>query len=209
MRKKLLFLLLGLFTAHYGQAQFDVGLEAGITLANVDIQSQLGIDNNQTAQYYYAGLSPRYAFGPKVSVIAGVAYVAKGYRIDNGPAFGDSKFRYFYIDFSAEIEYKIHKTVGIGLGLYDGFKVGEAQKFGGDDWIDTKDFKSIENSDFGLIGALRVYYKKFYLNIRYALGLKDINNITYTDDNGQPIEVELRNRHFQIGIGYRFSVSEE
>lgn len=209
MRKTYPILFLVLFTAFYGQAQFDIGLEGGITLANVDIQSQLGIDNNQTVQYYYAGLSPRYAFGPKISVIAGVAYVAKGYRFENDPAFDDSKFRYSYVDFSAEIEYKVHKAVGIGVGIYDGFKVGEEQKVGGSKWMSTKDFESIKNADFGLVGALRVYYKKFFLKTSYTHGLKNINNINFTDDNGQPISIELYNRYFQIGIGYRFSVDEK
>ena len=64
--KRITFLtLLGLFTFTTLNAQFSIGLTGGLSFPNVKYDVNLdgfeGLDT-KTAQYYYFGVVPRYAF---------------------------------------------------------------------------------------------------------------------------------------------------
>ena len=94
------------------------------------------------------------------------------------------------------------KNLAVGFGINYGIKLLERSKID-DKWIEINKVKTIKNTDFGLTGKLKANYKNLFGFVRYNLGLGDINNVVYVDENGQPIEgVKQLNRNLQIGIGY-------
>ena len=204
MKLEINVLVFVLLFSQFANAQFSIGIEGGISLSNVRSEGIEEFDNKPIANYFF-GLAPQYSVNDKMSIKYNVLYSVKGYQVENGGGIGNSKFRYIYLVLSPQFEYRLHRLFGVSIGPYSGLKLEEEQKMPGSDWSSTKEFDIIKSTDYGIALSVNTYYNNLYFKLAYDFGVQDIVNITFTDNNGQPIEVENFTRSFQIGIGYLLS----
>ncbi len=208
MKRTLFLITLTFFFFTEINAQFSIGVSAGINLSNVKYDVNIGgyedIETN-CMQYYFFGVIPRYNFNSRLSVSSDIQYSLKGYKFKDGILFSGTKYQFIYLDVIPKVEYHILKWLAIGAGFNVGFTIDEKQKYSGQDWFSTKDIETIASTDFGLVGSIRGSFKNFFISVSYNHGLKDINNVIFTDDNGQPLDGNLYNRNFQINLGYFFA----
>jgi len=134
-----------------------------------------------------------------------IQYSLKGYDTDEQIFVAGSKSIFSYIDIIPEVEYAVLDFLALGLGVNYGIKVLEQHKIGNQDWFTSDEIETVSSTDFGLTGKLKVDFNKMFAFVRYNLGLMDIAEFYFTDDNGERIEdAEQLNRNLQVGIGYRF-----
>ena len=210
MKRTLLIVILALFGFNQINAQLSLGASGGLNFSNVKLEiKNEGFDalDIKCVQNYFFGIIPKYNFNPKLSVSTDIQYSLKGYMMDG--SFNDTQFKHVYIDLIPKAEYQILKWLALGLGLNIGFLVDEKIKYGDDDWHSTKDFGTIKSSDFGIVGSVRGSFKNFFIIVSYDYGLTNIVDISYTDANGQPLDVRQYNRNLQIGLGYFFEFKKE
>lgn len=207
MKNAFLVLLLVASTIQISYGQFSIGLEGGGVLSNVKYDGGYDFLQRSTSTNYFISLAPRHSFNKKLSFIADISYIQKGYKVDFRSTSDKSIYRLSYLNITPQIEYKAHKNLGIGLGFYGGSKLKEQLKFPDEDWSKTPGlFKSL---DVGLTGSIRGYYKNFYLKVTYEYGLQNITNAFFTDDTGTFIDTTIKNRSFQIGLGYLLNISSK
>ena len=102
------------------------------------------------------------------------------------------------------MEYRLIKPLGLLAGLNVGFHLSEFTKFGEDSWTETIN-SFISDDDLGFTAGTRIHLNKLHLTLRFNQGLKNINELTFTDVNGTPQEsITFKTQHYQIGIGYTF-----
>lgn len=193
---------LALATLESANGQINIHFSAGANNSNCKFENHAGI-SLKSNWGYFMGIAPGYQINDKIQFITDFQYSLKGYNSNQGNDFTGPEFRYSYIDIIPEIEYKIWNHVVLGAGINYSIKTEEKIKIGNEDWINTNDIKTIKSSDFGMTGKVKVFYKNIFGFIRYNLGLKNIANVTFTDDNGQDLDQGKQlNRNLQIGIGY-------
>ena len=95
---------------------------------------------------------------------------------------------------------------GVLTGVEPAFRVRQRVK--GDGNFEKIDIISFGNKfDIGLSGGIDYRMKNVSLSLRYTHGLRDIFDITFTDQNGEPLEdFEGKNyaRVYQFSIAYFF-----
>jgi hypothetical protein len=208
MKRRTLFFLLALSSLQPLWAQFSLGLEGGLNWSTVQYSGISGVDSKYSPGFW-AGVSPRYSFDETISIITDINYSQIGHQIENEPDIENSRFRDTYWQVSPQLEYKIFDFLGVAAGFYAGFKIDEEQKMPGEDWLSTKEFDLIKNEDYGLLLAVRSYYKGFFLKLAYEHGLQNINNVVITDENGQLIDAKTFNRNIQVGVGYLIPIEKK
>ena len=61
----------------------------------------------------------------------------------------------------------------------------------------------VKRFDFGLLGGVRAQFGDLSLFGRYNYGLSDVNNVTFTDQNGMDFGyINVRNTNIQLGLQY-------
>lgn len=207
--KKLLFLpLFFICSMSTSQAQFSLGVDAGLNYNNnkfsVVVASQPDAFETKAHVGYYVGLRPTYALSPKTNIGLGIQYSIKGYETQS--EIGTGKFRNYYIDLLPQVEFR---PIDL-LGFVGGFNIGYLGDTGiriNDKW--EKDILTVdifEKVDIGLLLGLKVYLQQFYLTAHYNHGLTNISAINYTDANGEDLDQSQYNRNLQIGLGYMFNL---
>jgi hypothetical protein len=188
-------------------AQFALGVGGGVNLSKalVDGWEEAGADQ---LVGFYISAQPRYVFARRWSAVMDLQYSRKGsFLTANGEETG---FRMDYIDIIPQIEHRIFEHVGLAVGSNFGFKVQEQVKLSDTDWEKPVTKLDIfKNFDFGLHFALRGYWKGFYANVGYNLGLTNAVDFTLTNAEGNDIEAEWFNSTIQLGLGYLIPVRTE
>ncbi len=186
-------------------AQVNLNFSAGINDANLKYK------NLENAAYtngsgYFIGIAPSYKFCEKVSFLVDFQYSNQNYYTGDINSITASGFKTSFINIMPEMEYQVHKKIALGVGVNYGLKLNEQTRIANGDWSKTRGFEQTKSTDFGLTGKLKVSHKKLFAFLRYNVGLKNITNLTFTNNNGQVIEdVQQLNRNLQVGIGYALS----
>ncbi len=183
-------------------AQFSLGIEAG---ANFSVVKFSGLDeaDPEFAFGMNAGIAPRYSFDDHISVLADISYSMKGYRL--AYALDDDvslNYRNTYLTLTPQLAYRITEFLGISAGPFLGIKLYEGTRLLDNDWVNTGDLELIESTDYGFMVALRAFLDRFYLKVAYEHGLQDIGNVSYTDIDGNSMDVKTYTRNIQVGLGY-------
>ncbi|MEM1323431.1 MAG: outer membrane beta-barrel protein [Bacteroidota bacterium] len=212
--KKLTLLLCSilLLSIHYSIAQTSIGIGGGANFSNVNIKDNWAELDPKTATYFYFGITPRFELNEQFAILADLEFSAKGFKTDNVMMFIGSqpvtaKSRISYLVVSPELEYRLHKNIGVALGGFFGLKTNEEQKFGDQDWISTSEFDTIKEVDYGLEGSIRVNVSSFFIKLAYSYGLRGVGDLIVTDEIGVPMgQLRLRTRTLQLGAGYLLSL---
>lgn len=189
--KKVLFSLSLLVVSYFSfsQAKVEVGLKAGANFSNNAYDINSGSVDTDAITAFHGGLYGLVKVGA-IGVQPEVLLSKQGSKINNGE---DVDLTYL------NIPVMIKFYLPLGLNLQAGPQFGVLTEdvkadIDGDDVVDT--FKS---SDFGLgFGAGIDAPFGLQANIRYIVGLSNISDIQ--DD---ALSTEIKNRTFQVSIGYR------
>ena len=201
------FLAFAISQSAYGQV--DLNFLAGINNSSCKFENFTGI-SPKSRWGYFIGVGTNYPISEKVQFLIDFQYSLKGYNLGNNNNLSASGFRYSYIDIIPEIEYKVLNYLVLGAGINYAIKLDEEQKFENKGWVSAKESEVIKSSDFGLTGKIKVFHRNIFGFIRYNLGLSDIADATFTDENGQEIEnAKQLNRNLQFGIGYKFNLRKK
>lgn len=201
----LLSFLLLFTTSESISAQFNLSVTGGINNSNYAYKNVENLSSeNKTG--YFLGVAPGYRFSEKFQLVVDFQYSIKGYNTGIDDPQLVSAFQFAYLDIIPEIEYRVFNNLAIGIGVNYGVKLNEQFRVQDNDWNDVSNrFELLKSVDFGLTGKVKANYKNLFGFIRYSLGLKDITDLVFTDENAQVIgDVELSSRVLQIGIGYTF-----
>lgn len=204
--KKLLFLALLLICSMSTiQAQFSLGLDVGLNYNHAKFSGINDFDTNvfdtKAHLAYYLGLRPTYALSSKVNIGLGLQYSVKGYESQSG--LYAPKVRNYYLDMLPQVEFRPINLFSLVGGVNIGYLAETSAKI--DEKWDKNYFlfDAYKKVDFGLLLGLKMYLKQFYVTAHYNHGVVDINEITFTDANGEDIGTSNQfNRNLQIGIGY-------
>jgi len=164
-------------------AQFAIGLKAGLNLSTVTTE---GISADPKIGYKI-GPTAEIGLGPNMAIQAGALLSLKGAK--------DSDANYlevpvcFAIKFPIAIDTKIYVNAGpyFGYGLFGKTKIISGEKF------DT--FDRIEKIDYGATIGAGMEVLKFNFGLNYDLGLADVNKTS---------GVTSKNGNFWISIGCKF-----
>jgi len=195
-------LLVGMTESVVGQMGMNVS--GGLNYSNCKF---VHVDRLSTSSRvgYFIGVAPSYRISKRIKVQTDIQYSLKGYDTNEQIFVSGSKSRFGYIDIIPEVEYAVLNFLSLGLGVNYGIKVLEQHKIGNQEWFTSDEIETVSSTDFGLTGKLKVDFNKMFAFVRYNLGLMDIAEFNFTDDNGERIEdAEQLNRNLQVGIGYRF-----
>ena len=150
---------------------------------------------------FYIGIIPTVSLSKKISFLAEVQYSEEGYSLSNIQSFKTRNIRARVLP---QIEYRLIKPIGLMAGLNFGLQLAELTKIDDGDWGNLG-LNSFPETDFGYTLGARLHLNKFHITARFNQGIKDINELTFTDMNGSPIgDVTLKSQHYQIGVGYTF-----
>lgn len=205
MKKTLL--LCALLTCALSQSvlgQASLSVSSGINYSTCAFTEVTDIMPSSRLGYFF-GIAPAYRINKRVQFLVDVQYSMKGYEIGPRDNQASLAFRFAYIDIIPEVDYRVLDFLSLGIGVNYGFKTQEQVKGGNGDWIDPPIFDLIKSRDWGMTGKIKVHHKNLFGFVRYNLGLKNITEVSYTDVNGEPLDVKQRNRNLQIGIGYTFA----
>jgi len=182
--------------------QISLNFSSGMNYSNCKFEEFEGISPKGRFGYFI-GIAPSFQINKKIQLQVDFLYSLKGYDtgIDNNPI--PSRNRYGYLDIIPEVEFDLLRYLVLGIGLNYGIKVNEQVKINNGDWSEPI-AESIRSTDFGLVCKLETNYKSFFAFARYNIGLINVTEFVFTDENGQVNDnAKQFNRNLQIGIGYK------
>ncbi len=187
--------------------QFSIGVSGGINYATTQFINLDEIAPSRTI-FYFAGITPEYKLNSKISILSDIQFSQKGYSDTTSLNPVKAKYRFTYIDFLPQIEYRIQNHIGIGIGCNLGIQINEELKPGDMDW-QAPFMKLTKSFDFGFVSSIKGYFNDFSLFIRYNYGLNNISNLVFTDINGNIESItKQHNNNIQIGAGYNFALGK-
>lgn len=204
-----------LFIAGFLSAQqFSLGVRAGYTLANFDINNTnapgifFNPDKKRSIGGLHIGLESRWKLDEHWAVQAGLQYNQKGYQSElswpSGPANARNIFHYLNIPVVGN--YLIWKGLSLQAGLEAGMLIDSRIKSGGEN-ISNKDLDIYSNLDLGFIAGLEYSIgKSFFLGARHSWGVVNVfSNTDFTDDAGNSLNISAHNRALMFSAGYRYA----
>jgi len=195
-----LLLLIFCFATSYAQ----VGLRAGLNLANITGDTDFLGDNLQSAKGLQLGITYSIGLNDKLSIRPGAVYSVKGYR-DNGD---DTKFKtvFNYLEIPIDIVLGVYDSEAFGIDLHAGPYLGYILSgyFEEDGDREDLDFSEENNqgvarNDFGLNLGLTLNFSGVFAGINYGLGLGNL-----VDEGDNNINATLKNINVSIIAGYMF-----
>jgi hypothetical protein len=201
-----LLLAFGITESMFGQ--INLNFSSGLNYSNCKFEKFEGLSPKGRFGYFI-GIAPNYQISEKIQFQVDFQYSLKGFDTGIENNLTPSEFRYGYLDIIPEVEFHLQRYLALGVGLNYGIKINEQVKISNGDWSDPI-VETINSTDFGLICKLETNYKNLSGFVRYNIGLKNIAEGIFTDENGQINEdVKQLNRNLQIGIGYKLNFKKE
>lgn len=211
MKKLFLLALLFVATSFYAQ-DVKYGIRGGLNLANVDFEVSgngvsVGIDTDSRTSFYFGGFAEFSLPDSAHKIQTGLAYHANGFKYDVDEEKGN--FLISQINIPALFKFNAAKGLYINGGAYVGIIVAAEAEV---EYYDPFEDRIITESDdvgdafntldLGLsIGAEYNLENGLFFDIRYNYGLLNIAD----DDEGFDGEtIEIKNRVFTLGLGYKF-----
>jgi hypothetical protein len=204
---KIIFIIL-LLTFTFSEStfgQFNLDFSTGMNYSTCKFETFETFEINTKPKLgYFLAFGPNYRI-KRVKFNLDFQYSNKGFEDDNSGI----KYRFSYLDFISEIEYNIVEYLTIGVGINYGLKLHEYAKQQ-EGWINIDFIETIVNTDLGLVGKVKMNYNNMFGFVRYNIGIKDISELMFTNDNGESLRgIEQSNRNLQIGIGYRLGFTKD
>jgi hypothetical protein len=194
---------------------FSIAIQAGPTFSTMKPDPSDAFEQKFRIGFF-AGANLRWALSERWSVPIDVQFSQRGFYYNSEGTFiiqngqfalyrGRVDYRLSYIDIAPQIEFRPIQLLGIAVGPYMSYRMGESVKYGDViDWTSTKDTELFNDTDLGLTAKLSGNLGTVSLFASFQFGLSDLSNIILTDANGQPVQVlGLKNRAFLVGLGYR------
>lgn len=180
-----------------------IGIESGINFSTQKADIDNEIDYGYLAGIH-TGLSGAYSLTEKWFININFQYSQEGLKTNNVQ---DAQIRLHYFRFIPSIEFKPISCLALLVGINSSILIGERIRSGDEGaWNRTVVGINKRFDSGGQVGT-RFYIKDFYFSANYYLGLNNILNVTYTDENGNPLDdASVKNRNFQLGLGYRISI---
>ncbi len=202
MLQKLFFAVLCLTISAQLFGQFSLDVLGGINIASQTIENFETADPTANT-YFFAGVSAGYLCKSKVRFFSDLLYSQKGFKDGDKIEYSPSSYRFNYIDVLPQIEYRVHRNIGVFVGVDFGINISEEQKVSGANDFVKFEGDVVKSFDFGLIGGIRAQLGALSLFARYNPGLTNVNNQTFTDQNGFDFNtVKIRNMNLQFGLQY-------
>lgn len=198
-------LIIGFATNINAQAKF--GVRAGLNLANVNISSEgLSISPDGKVGLTIAGIA-NIGITETFSIQPEVHFIQKGYKleVDFLGSSSEQKLKLNYLEVPIHAKYKFSDGNIAGYVLA-GPSIGYALSGKNENCLDgdcdTEDLEFNDDDGFnrtevGLSIGGGVHIGQIFVDLRYVLG---VSNFASDDVS----ETEIKNKGFQIGVGYMF-----
>jgi opacity protein-like surface antigen len=203
MRKTFLFTLCLLFSASLAIGQ-SFGIRAGANIANQNWDTD-GLDFEPDSKTgLYVGVIAKFDLGNNLGLRAELNFSQYGTQIDD-EFFGEQKTNINHLDIPIMIQYDIPVADKLGAYLAAGPQFGYAlngtYEFDGEEEDIDFDEEEYNRLDYGLafgggFGFDVANGKMLFLELRYYLGLANLNGSDDTDD------ITVNNRGFQVGLAF-------
>ncbi len=178
------------FAANVAAQHVNLGIKGGLNVFNLRNSANIKYDAKVGGN---VGLLGHIHLSKQVGLQPEIMYSAQGARFD---ALGtDGKIKLDYINIPLNLQYMFSNGFRLQAGPQIGFLVNAKQKFG-DTKINVNDnYKKI---DFSLTAGIGYVHppSSVGVDLRYNLGLSNINDISNTD---------VYNRGVQLGLFYLFN----
>jgi hypothetical protein len=195
-----------LFLINIVNSQINIQVSGGIDLSTVSYDGP-DVINPQIFKGYHLELNFQHELGENFNLNILGQYLSRGYLIKNSNGSGVKRN---YIDLQPELSFKPLINTEIGIGLYFGVLHSFYSKSSNGDWQNLADIGITDKNDHGLSFLIRQSINHVVLYLRYKYGIQKLNEIMYTDINGNPIGSSTeKNRQIQIGIGYNFNIKKK
>lgn len=217
---KKLFLVVAIVATVCGaQAQeFSWGVRAGLNIPNVSEKIK-GEDGDWSSDYksrvgFHVGVVADWGLTEAFYIQPGLYFTTKGAKADYDGDTEKINLNYLQLPILASYRFnlgqgdtKLHVNVGpyFALGVSGKIKFeedGDSYKidaFGTADEDSDEEKGGLKRFDSGLSFGAGVSVKKFYVGLNYELGLVNI-----ADKDAFGDDYKLRNRNFNISVGYNF-----
>ncbi len=202
-----LILSIFLFSTLYCHGQFIINLEAGSSLTALDLRGENRLPNNQLGIGAYLSVTPEYVPVNWLSIKLELQESIERYTYNSFFTIG-SLFNYIRIAPIVEL-----RPFG-NIGIYSGFNYGI-------EIIDREIASNVpipnptsitvpaEKDDVAIFTGISYRFNDFYISARYMYGLKAIDGVFVPDETGTLfVGEEIRSSFLQIGLGYKFDLSE-
>lgn len=188
-----------------------LGLEGGLNASNMAIDATLEeIFDFKTKTNFQVGLWGELPIGENWGIRPSLLFIRRGAQDQSTNSFGSVvNINYDYLDLpillylgKGRVQFQLGGAVGVPLGHF---------------LYDTENDQRLENSaaqeiwdtgvNFSLMGGLALQFQKFHLSIQYQHGITaTINNIVFTDANGDPIQEVNSGEHRNILLSLGYSL---
>lgn len=221
MKKLILFAVLTAGLIFSGKAQENgFGVRAGLNLSTLrgDFKDALDADTKMKAGFNI-GIIYDYGFSESFYIQPGLYYSMKGVKAEDKEE-SDAKITYnlSYLELPILASYRIalsdntkwHINAGpyfaMGIGGKTKYEYeGESEKvdaFGESD--DDSDKGDLKRFDFGLSFGTGVSFSKFYVGVKYDLGLSNIGQKDCWYKGEDETKAKIRTGNFAVSVGYNF-----
>jgi hypothetical protein len=205
MKTVFLVIVLSLLIGYSSFSQVRFGLKAGTSFTNVAMHKMPDTFNSDVQLAYHAGVFGSLPLSERISIGADLLYSNKGYRNYNeGYQYPDLYFyeRFQYLSIPLMLNYELVDKLTVGIGPEVGFLLAASATIE-DNWFDTS---TLYNNpvDVGLnLGSEYTINERLITGARYYYGFSNvIGDLIIYDENGQATNGAIRNRVFQLYLGY-------
>jgi Outer membrane protein beta-barrel domain len=191
--KKVLLSLVIVFVGLCANAQVKFGAKGGMNLATLGGDGTNGADLSSLVSFHIGGLVS-IPVATNFSIQPEVYYSGEGTKV-GGTSGGNYLFNYLNVPVLAK--YKIVKGLSVEAGPQLGFILSAKIKDNSGNETDVK--SELKSTDFSVaLGANYIFDNNLGIDVRYNIGLTDINTTTGTNST-------LTNDVFQVGVFYLFN----
>jgi len=221
--KKITLSAIALMAFAFTQAQdLKFGVKGGVNFANLNVDfggvygdyGVYGYDDNYKMKVgFNVGAFAEYKFTDKWAIQPEVLYSLQGSKQEFSDEDGkyDVKTNLSYVNIPIMVKFypipKLYAEAGPQIGVLVSAKYKASEKIYGNDaeqLEDNKDAKdNFKSIDFGFnVGAGYEFTENLFANLRYNIGLSDIDDTVKTDEDY--FDLKTKNSVISLSLGYKF-----
>ena len=159
------------------QADAQLGIRAGVNMANVSGDNTDGLETNLG---FHFGIDYEKAIGESLTFRPGLLYSGKGAKDDAS----DVATNLSYLEIPLDLVFPLGGGLAVNAGPYLGFLMSAKAAD-----VDVKD--AINSLDFGLNFGVGYDVDPFTVGLGYGLGLANINDSDVTDQSNKNTNITL------------------
>lgn len=224
--KKITLSAIALMAFAFTQAQdLKFGVKGGVNFANLNVDfggvygdyGVYGFDDNYKMKIgFNVGAFAEYKFTDKWAIQPEVLYSLQGSKREFKDVDGDYdvKSNLSYVNIPIMVKFypipKLYAEAGPQIGVLVNAKYKASEKIYGNDvneeLEDNKDAKDdFKSIDFGFnIGAGYEFTENLFVNLRYNIGLSDIDDTPDPDGEDYFYDLKTKNSVLSLSLGYKF-----